>query len=336
MSLTTSAVIVTFNGWPLLRPCLDSLSRQERPPDEVVVVDNGSTDGTAELVRDAFPAVRLVELPSNVGFAAGANRGIERAAGDVLVLLNNDVIAEPAVIAELAAPLECDAALGVIGGTMVFANEPSIVASAGIEVFANGLILDRALGTERASLTSSVEVFGASAGAAAYRRAALDDVGGFAEPFFMYLEDGDLAWRLQLRGWTARHAPGAVVRHRYSASAVEGSSRKRRLLARNRLWLIARCLPSELLWPNLHRVLTYELLALSYGVARFDRASLAGRLDGLAGLPRRMRERHDIQQRATVPAASLARWLKRPPPPAELLRLRRLTAALAEPGAERG
>src|SRR5690606_30776902 len=130
--------------------------------------------------------------------------------GEVVVLLNNDTVAEPDVIARITAPLERDQRVGAVAATMVFAGAPDMVASAGIEVFRDGLALDRGLGLPRTEFAVPAPVFGASAGAAAYRRAALEDVGCFPEQFFMYLEDVDLAWRLRLRGWEAVHAPGAV------------------------------------------------------------------------------------------------------------------------------
>ncbi|MFS8531245.1 MAG: glycosyltransferase family 2 protein [Sphaerobacter thermophilus] len=333
VALSTSVVIVNYNGWPLLRGCLASLREQERPADEIIVVDNGSRDETTRFLPVEFPEVRLVDAGRNLGFAAGNNLGIAHARGEVVVLLNNDTVAEPGFIARITEPLERDPAVGAVAATMVFAGAPDIVASAGIEVYRDGLALDRGVGLPRATLTAPAPVFGASAGAAAYRRAALDDVGFFPESFFMYLEDVDLAWRLRLRGWEAVHAPGAVVRHFYSASSVEGSAWKRRLLARNRLWVIARCMPTPLLRRGGWAVLRYEAMAGGYALTRRDWAALDGRLRGLMGLPARLQERRVIQGAATVSAEKVGRWLQSPLPPTELLRVRRLTAELAVNGA---
>jgi GT2 family glycosyltransferase len=327
-----SVVIVTYNGWPLLRACLTSLKRQVRRPGEIIVVDNGSHDGTRDHLSTQFPDVTLVEAGRNLGFAAGNNLGIARARGDIVVLLNNDTVAEPEFLARLVDPFDRDPRLGSVASTMVFSTAPDIIASAGIDVFDNGLALDRGLGLPRGACMADVPVFGASAGAAAYRRAALDDVGRFPESFFMYLEDVDLAWRLRLRGWDTVHAPGAVVRHDYSASAVEGSARKRFLLARNRLWVIARCVPGSLLRRHWRRILRYDAQVFGYGVTRLDHAATRGRIAGLLGLPSRMAEREGIQSSMTVSNHELDLWLRPSLPGAELLRLRHLSAGLAGGG----
>lgn len=329
MPLTVSVVIVTYNGWSWLRECLASLAPQVRPGDEVIVVDNGSSDGIVENLAREFPWVVVVEAGSNLGFAAGNNLGVQRASGDVLLLVNNDIVAEPGFVSALLEPLEARPEVGAVAATMVFANDPDVVASAGIEVYDNGLALDRGLGRRRAEFEAGAAVFGASAGAAAYRRTAFEAAGGFAEPFFMYLEDVDLAWRLRLLGWEAVHAPGAVVRHVYSASAREASPFKRRLLARNRLWVLVRCLPRPLLRRCWWRAVRYDLMAAGYALVRGDFAALAGRVAALGGLPARLRERRQIQASARVPAATLARWVRPAPSARDMLRLRELTARLA-------
>lgn len=329
MTLSVSVVIVNYNGWALLRECLASLRLGERQADEMVVVDNGSTDGSPQNLRREFPWVTPIDAGSNLGFAAGNNLGIARARGDVIVLLNNDALAEPAFLGALVAPLEREQAIASVAGTLVFASDPGVVASAGIDVFDTGLALDRGLGGSTSALRDGARVFGASAGAAAYRRRALEQVGGFPESFFMYLEDVDLAWRLRLAGWEAVHASGAVARHVYSASAGEASALKRRLLARNRIWVIARCMPGPLVRRNWWRIVRFDAMAMGYATFRRDSAALAGRVEAVLGLLPRLRERAQIQSPVTTGAPEMAYWLRPSLPAREVLRLRRLTARLA-------
>lgn len=327
--MRVTALIVSYNGRERLARCLVALGAQSLPPDELVVVDNASTDGSAELIRERFPEVRLIASPRNLGFAAGNNLGIARARSEAVLLLNDDTVPEPGALGALVTALEDDDRLSAVAATMVFASRPDIVASAGIEVFRNGLALDRGLGAPLRTLAQPAAVFGASAGAALYRRAALEDAGFFPAAFFMYLEDVDLAWRLRLRGWKALHVPEAVVRHDYAASSVEGSPFKRRLLARNRLWMLARCFPAALLAREGRSIASHDLAAAGYALATMDWASARGRLEGFCGLPARLPERRRIQGSARVDPASLASWLAPNPSPRELLRLRGLAAAYA-------
>lgn len=324
-----SIIIVTYNGWPLVRQCLDALRVELRPGVDVVVVDNGSVDGTPAKIRSTFSWVKVVEPGRNLGFAAGNNLGIQDSASEFVLLVNSDVFVRPGFVDAMLAPFADSTRLGSVAATMVFQSRPERVASAGIDVFSNGLALDRAVGERLDSLTDRAPVFGASAGAAMFRRAALVDVGLFPESFFMYLEDVDLAWRLRLGGWESVLATDAVAEHAYSASAAEGSRFKRSLLARNRVWYIVRCYPRWLLARHWWRIAAYDLMVIASAGFRRDGASVMGRVSSLRGIGARMAERADIQDRATATRADLERWVRPSPPTRRLLELRRLTRAYA-------
>lgn len=326
--MRTSVIIVNYNGWHVLETCLRSLERQSTPPGEVLIVDNGSTDGSPDLIQHRFPTYQVLPQQQNLGFAAGNNVAARVASGDVFVLVNNDTILSPDFLSEITAPFDLDPNLGSVAATMTFSRSPDVVASAGIDVFDNGLVLDRGLGCDCREFTEVQEIFGASAGAAAYRRTAFLQASGFASSFFMYLEDADLAWRLRLLGWRSVHAPRAIALHDYSASSVEGSDFKRRLLARNRIWMLARCLPPTHVRRNLLRILWYDTLVTGFAVATGDVAAVRGRIDGLRGLPRRLRERRTIQQSVRVAEEEICRFIHPSPPPSEVLRLRRLAASM--------
>jgi GT2 family glycosyltransferase len=326
---TCTVVIVTYNGWELVKACLSALENELRPGIEVVVVDNGSSDGTPEKVREGFESVQVIELGWNLGFAAGNNLGIRPSTSDFVLLLNSDVIVRPGFIGALLEPFDAAPRLGSVGATMVFHTEPRIVASAGIEIYANGLALDRSVGDQINPDGDYSPVFGSSAGACVYRREALNDVGLFPEPFFMYLEDVDLAWRLRLRGWDSLISHRAVAEHHYSASSREGSSFKRKLVARNRLWYMARCLPTWLLARNWWRIVAYDgAVALSAPI-RKDGASLAGRASALSGMRDRLHERAVIQRRSTVTKDEIERWIQPSPSPRTVIDLRELTSRYA-------
>lgn len=329
--MDVSIVIVNWNGARLLPACLDALREQTRPADEIIVVDNASTDESRALLTAHYPEVRVLPYQKNLGFAGGTNAGIAASRGAIVVALNNDTIARPDWLALLVAPLETDDSLGATMSTMIFAHAPGMIAAAGITVHRNGLALDDLLGTPLAALpTAPRPIFGPTGGAAAYRRAMLDDIGHFDEDFFLYLEDVDLAWRARLRGWSSIHVPGAVVAHLYSASSVQGSPLKRYYLARNRLWGMRKSLPGALLRRYGAAIVAYDLAACLHALLTRDFAGLQGRIAGLRGTKIAAR-RATIQHERTTTTEELTRWLQPNPGPRVLLRLQRDLARLATP-----
>ena len=331
-TIPLSVIVVCWNGLRHLPDCLAALLPQLPGEAEVVLVDNGSTDGTATWARDTHPAIRLVELPHNLGFAGGVNAGLRAARGQLLLLLNDDAFAEPGFVAALLDVMARQPEIGAASAVLLFAHRPELVASAGIRMRRDGLALDLWAGQPAASLPAEpAPIMGPSGGAAIYRRALLEDVGLLEPGFFNYLEDVDLAWRALLRGWRSVVVPGARARHVYSATSGQGSPFKQRLLGRNRLRTIARCLPAELLPSCLPAILAYDLLAIGYAAVARQPAMIAGRLAALRDLPALLRERRAIQSRRTAPAAAIARWLEPPGAPWNTLReQRRLDAILAE------
>ncbi len=262
-----TVVIVNWNGRHHLAACLPALARQTYGDHEVVVVDNASSDDTVAWLGAEWPAVRVLALAENAGFARGNNLGLAATGSPWVALLNNDTVPDATWLAALVAAAEAGGdRLAAVASRMVFHDRPTTINSAGICVDPAGIAWDRLGGAPVAAAARPVEVFGASAGACLLRRAALADVAEpvpgarpqvFDETFFMYLEDVDLAWRLRLRGWQAQYAPAALVAHHGSASAGEGSPFKNRLLARNKVWTLVKCYPARplatgcpLCWPT--------------------------------------------------------------------------------------
>ncbi|MEX2426247.1 MAG: glycosyltransferase family 2 protein [Thermomicrobiaceae bacterium] len=322
--LTTSIIIVNYNGKHLLEDCLDGLQAQTRAPDEVIVVDNGSQDGSIAFLRCRYPWARLIESGENLGFSAGNNRGIRSSSGDVVVLLNNDTVPSPGFVEEIVRPLESDTHWSAVAGIMLFSSDPNRIATAGIEVFENGLALDRDVGRLWRERSGQVEVFGPSGGAVAFRRSALFDVELFPEPFFLYLEDVDLAWRLKLRRHRTVVNPAAWTLHVYSASATEGSPLKNFYLARNRAWALLRCWPASLWRRHWISVLWYEFCSICFALATLRFHSIRGRFAGWAGIFRLMRVRRLVQSRSTAQTGDLLYWLRPAPSVRNVFRLRRV------------
>ena len=311
--MKTSVIVLSWNGMDYLEGCLDAVFSQDYVDFEVIVVDNGSTDGSVQLVREFLPGVRLIESEVNLGFAAGNNLGLREARGSFVALLNNDAFAEPDWLESLVSVVRSDPDIGSCASRMVQESDPGRIDSAGIEIDVAGFAWDRLGGRSvEASESSPVEVFGACAGAALYRRAMLDDIGLLDEDFFAYLEDVDLSWRAQWAGWKCMYVPDAVVRHVHSATAGEGSRFKNRLLARNKVWLVCKNHPLRL-W-HLPLVWAYDLMALVFSLAaRREMAALQGRLLALAGMPKMLAKRRRTVRR--ISGRAMARRMRSPESP---------------------
>lgn len=257
-----SVVIVNWNSRDDLAECLDSMRAQTHADLEVIVVDNGSQDGSVELVRNRYPEVNLLEEGENLGFAEGCNRGIAVATGPWIAMLNNDAVAEPRwAEALVAAAANAPPELGMLQSLMLFKQKPDVVNSTGIELDRYGSGVDRGEGASRADAQRAEEIFCCCAGAAAYSRAMLEQIkltsGYFDRQHFMYSEDLDLGWRARLAGWSARYVPESVVLHRYHGSSdrhgplwletLSKTNRVRTLLKNGSVQLIARQSPALLL-----------------------------------------------------------------------------------------
>jgi GT2 family glycosyltransferase len=281
-----SAIVVSYERRDLLATCLDSLERAlgTLPGEhQVVVVDNASSDGTLDLVADHFPAFRPIALAENRGFGAAVNAGAREVPGEWLLVLNNDTSLEPDAVEQMLRVADGAPDVGAVAPQIRFASEGAPINSAGIEIDTLAVAYDRLLGAPpSAGGAGPTEVFGASGAAALYRKAMLQDVGGFDESFFLFQEDVDLAWRAQMRGWRCLYTPEAVVHHHHSATARHGSKLKYFHVGRNRVRLLAKNATRSQLRRHLPAILAYDLAYIAFA-ALTDRtlAPLAGRVAGL-------------------------------------------------------
>jgi GT2 family glycosyltransferase len=221
---TISVVIVNWNAKDYLRDCLKSLEQQTERDFETIVVDNGSSDGSLEMLRVDFPWVTAIDAHENLGFAEGCNRGITKASGAWVATLNNDATASPTWIADLRNAVRSgNDDLGMVQSRILFKSSPSRINSTGVLIGPGGLFVDRAYNDEVMPTERAEEIFCVSAGAALYRRAMLDEIrltsGFFDRTYFMYFEDVDLGWRGRLAGWSALYEPRATVYHAFHGTA---------------------------------------------------------------------------------------------------------------------
>ena len=215
--------IPNFNGGELLARALESLRGQTSGVD-VVVVDNGSSDGSDAMVAERFPEVALLRLGENLGFGAALNRAVAAHPGDPLILLNNDAEAEPTFVEALLDRL--GDGVDSVAGVLVQERDPGLIDSAGVVADATLMGFDHLHGEPLAALAEAPDPLGPTGGAALYRHDAFTAVGGFDERIFLYYEDLDLALRLAARGRRCRLAPSARALHAYSASLGAASGAK--------------------------------------------------------------------------------------------------------------
>jgi GT2 family glycosyltransferase len=293
-----SVVIPNWNGRRWLPGCLAALEAQELEADEVIVVDNGSRDGSLEYLREEHPDVQVISLSDNTGFAHAANVGLQVAPGDAVALVNADVELAPDWLARTAAALEAHPRTASVACKMLSLRHPGIVDDAGDVLRRDGVCEQRGrFGRDDGRWDAPGDVFGACAGAALYRRSAVLGAGGFHEPYFAYLEDVDLALRLRMAGWTCRYEP-VVALHaaQGTSSALPGGAA--RLATRNTLVLVARFWPARWLPYVLYRQLGWVWHAAR---ERRLRAHLRALAAAVPMLPAALRARRGLRAGAVVP-----------------------------------
>ena len=308
-----SIVVSNWNGRADLERCLPCLAAQTFADHEVIVADNGSTDGSLELVREHFPGVRLLELGANLGFATANNRGFEAAGGHYIALLNNDTEPAPTWLAELVACLERHPEAASATSKMVLFEPAGAVDGAGDIVDWSFLPAPRGHGEpDEGQYEDEVEVFSASGGAALWRGDVLRQLGGFDEEFFIYYEDVDLGFRARQLGFTCWYAPRSVVRHRRGAATKGLSVFELFHPIKNRWFLIGKNVPASLLLRRLRAIAGGELVW-------WHRARASGHLGAvgsaywtvLGSLPRILRQRRAIARSRTLDEAAIDRLLSR-------------------------
>ncbi len=281
MSEPVGVVVVSWNGLEHLRACIPAILSQDYPA-QAIVVDNGSTDGSVDWLRSAYPQVQVICNAANRGFAGATNQGIALATGPYVALLNNDARPEPGWLGAMVAVMERGQQVGMVAPQICFAHRPDLLDSAGIEVDVLGVAWNCRMGRPAAQEpTEPQAAFGPSGAAALYRRAMLDEIGLFEERFFAYYEDVELAWRAQRAGWRCLYAPRARVLHQHSATGRQGSDFKSYHLSRNRVWTLIRHYSAGrflLWWPG---ILVWDMLTWLAPLLGGRTASMRGHLDAL-------------------------------------------------------
>ena len=311
-----SVAIANWNGIKYIERCLAALYAQTQPPAEIVVVDNGSTDGSREWIADTYPQIKLLLNKENEGFSAGYNRAIAACAHEYILVLNVDVFVEADFIEIVLPILQRDPSIGAATGR--------VYQQATEEWLNSGFFLRPQMRTRHSvQIEESEQVFGCSGALILFRRAALMDlvVEGqyFDESYFSYGEDVDLAWRAQLLGWKSWYASQACAVHVGSGSSngqmrfVDKPLFLQRHIMKNRYLTIAK----NASWPELIPLIFYWLVSepLVWLILFVRNPSRCIRLvpslgDVLRLMPRAMRWRKDMQARCVLKPSQRMRLIK--------------------------
>ena len=248
-----------LNGMPYLEGCLSSLERQTVKNFDVLLLDNGSEDGSPEYVRDHFPQVRLHRYTDNTGFCHAVNAGIRMSDAPYVILLNNDIVCDERLVEELLKGIKEHQNSFSGQAKMLQMKKPELLDDGGDYYCALGWAFAVGKGKKDRGRGKDKKIFSSCGGAAIYRRKALEQIGLFDEKHFAYLEDVDLGYRARIAGYENWYLPKAVVYH--AGSATSGSAYnefKVRHTSRNSVYLIMKNMP----WPQI--LLNFPFLMAGY------------------------------------------------------------------------
>jgi GT2 family glycosyltransferase len=302
-----SIIIVNWNGLALLKECLQSLTTQSFQDFEIILVDNGSSDGSVEWIQRNYPSVRLLCLESNVGFSAGNNAGVRVAYGEYIVLLNNDTEVERDWLNALYARISSDENIAACDSKVLFYDRPEKIWASGADYTIAGSVQSRwSGGIDSKDNQSAEDVFIAIACAAIYRRAVIDRIGLFDEDYFAGYEDVDWSFRAHLAGYRIINEPAAIVYHRVSATHIHNSSIFVYNSQKNVSMTFIKNMPVKLILKYFPLQLIYNIGCLIY-YAKIGKLKAFLRAKGyvLSRMVKILKKRKGIQKLAVVPASEI-------------------------------
>lgn len=279
-----TVIIPNYNGLVFMEPCFAALDKQTGEAFEVLVVDNGSTDGSVEWLKEhQIPSIFLKE---NTGFSGAVNAGIKAAVTPYVILLNNDTEVTPSFVSELTAAMERSPSVFAVSSKMIQMHHKELMDDAGDMYSVLGWAYQRGVGQDVRLYNREREVFSACAGAAVYRREVFDEIGYFDEMHFAYLEDIDVSYRAKIHGYHIRYCPAAVVYHVGSGtSGSKYNSFKVKLAARNNIYLNYKNMPFlQLLFNALPIALGIGVKYLFFKKRGFEKDYVAGLKEGVRTL----------------------------------------------------
>lgn len=299
--LKFSLVIPNFNGKKIIGDCLASIKLQTEKSFEVIVVDNGSTDGSIAFIKKNHPKVRIINLKKQLGFAVPVNSGIKAAKGEYIALVNNDVTLDKRWLSEIEKTFNRDKKIGFCACLLLNYNGKKID-SAGDGFSWWGRVYPIGRGQKPERYQGAGYVFGACAGAAVFKKRVFEKVGYLDKDFYAYFEDTDLSFRAQLAGFKCAIVPKAIAYHQGSATFGQKDTFYKRYIGdRNKDWVILKNYPTRYLLRNLPRLFLAKLKSIATDFWQgYLFANLYANFSVIVSLPKTMKKRAKIQHLRAV------------------------------------
>ena len=299
-SVQVSFVTPHWNKLELLRKALKTLEEQTYQDFEIIIIENGSTDGSVEFIKNNYPAIHLIELPENIGYAPAANLGIQHAAGEYIAFYSNDVYSDRCWLERMVRALDTHPDIGFCGCRILSNENPELIYAAGDTYTLGAYPFNLGKGEKDGEkFDTEREVFCVCTAAALFRKTVFDEVGPLEDIYFAHGDDTDLCLRAQLAGFRGLYVPDAIVRHEGSASSNVASRDFIFRTNRNAVMTFVKNYPFPLIVKHLPQIVKTFVVSLMLTPHRM--AALQGRLSVLRYLPYLLKRRGEIQRSRRAP-----------------------------------
>ncbi|MAG52614.1 MAG: glycosyl transferase [Nanoarchaeota archaeon] len=313
MQPLVSVVVLNWNGKDHIEECLGTLFKQSYKNYEVIVVDNGSEDGSNLTIKNKFPKAKLIENSKNLGFCKANNQGIKLTKGKYVITLNNDTKLDKDWLKELVKVAEENPETGMFSCKMLFYDKPSHINSRGLKLYYDAKAVDEGFDTPDSENEEIKEVFGPCGGAAFFSKELIDDISldgeFYDEDFFIYSDDLDVSFRARWRGWKCLYVPKSKLYHKFQGTTGKISNFGLYYGIKNKMFFIIKNYPLTTMVRYSPVIVSRQLVSFIYYLLKLNPAAFKSRMMILYKLPKMLRKRYKIQSTKKVPNKELKKWL---------------------------
>lgn len=301
--MKVSVVIPNWNGLEFLKTCLTSLDKQTFSDFEVIVVDNGSTDGSINYIEKEFPKYQIIKLPKNIGFSPAVNKGIQKASGKYIALINNDTKVDANCLKYLVEAIEKDPEIGMVAAKMLKFDSPHIIDSAGDYIDAVGHANNIGMGEKEEKYKQGKYIFLVTGGGSLIKRVVFEKIGLLDDDYFAYFEDVDFCLRAQMAGFKAYFEPRAKILHIHKATSRRNPGFTEYLQFRNMTMTIIKNFPTKLFFIDFNLI---KIILVNLNTVRFLasigylKEALAAELYIIRNFSKLLKKRKKIQSEILV------------------------------------